>query len=533
MVNWVDKLLYIYDTKSIFILKDELIDYDFVTLTSIVRECDNVNKICTLDISKHAIDLTNFFYDTSNNRWHRGVMEEYIMELIDKFDNVVFTLVASEEHKFIDTYPFLFTKESIHYCLVEDEEKYLNNQESKEIIYINATTNEILIYDNISDICDCTSEMNIFNFAQLVKDFNGFSANFNFEKIDKDISYLIDITTLVEYLRYRKDQVFVYELIFYNLAKKKNIRFLIHKKSLDCMNELFPFIFREQKKFNTHKTDKCITCKPLNQDISFSDDVENITSTLDELLKGHDDFKNAFKSNLLKFKLLNKIGRRKILSIFICGKSGIGKTEFARLLSQIMYPNEEQIKLNFGNYSNEGVLNSLIGSPLGYVGSENGGELINKVRESESKVILIDEFEKADGKVYNFFYELLEDGQFTDRAGNVHDLDGYIIVFTSNLNMSNYHKYIPEPLDSRFDMKYFFTPLVKDEKLQFIQLYSDKLVEDLEDEFRISFDRDELNNKLINLVECDNLREIRRGIEDVIISELKLNLYKTTLYAQS
>ena len=120
------------------------------------------------------------------------------------------------------------------------------------------------------------------------------------------------------------------------------------------------------------------------------------------------------------------MGDRKIFSIIICGQSGIGKTEFAKIVSEKMFPQEELIKINFGNYSTEGVLNSLIGSPLGYVGSEEGGELINKIKKSKSKVILIDEFEKATPSVYNFFYELLEDGIFTDRHGEKHDLNGYI-----------------------------------------------------------------------------------------------------------
>lgn len=117
------------------------------------------------------------------------------------------------------------------------------------------------------------------------------------------------------------------------------------------------------------------------------DDYENdldtevicrIADGINSALKGHDDFKIDFKRNLLKYSFLNNMGDRKIFSIIICGESGIGKTEFAKIVSEKMFPQEELIKINFGNYSTEGVLNSLIGSPLGYVGSEEGGELINK-----------------------------------------------------------------------------------------------------------------------------------------------------------
>lgn len=100
--------------------------------------------------------------------------------------------------------------------------------------------------------------------------------------------------------------------------------------------------------------------------------------------------------------MLQKLSVRKIFSVFLIGESGIGKTEFAKVLSKELYPNEELIKINFGNYSTEGVLNSLIGSPLGYIGSDEGEELITKLQNSRSKIILIDEFKKATHSVFNF-----------------------------------------------------------------------------------------------------------------------------------
>jgi hypothetical protein len=248
--------------------------------------------------------------------------------------------------------------------------------------------------------------------------------------------------------------------------------------------------------------------------------IPDICEKLDEKLQGHDNFKREFKSNLLKFSYLNKINKRKIFSALLFGKSGIGKTESARILSNIMYPNEKQIKLNFGNYSTNGVLNSLIGSPPGYIGSREGGELINKIKESNSKIILIDEFEKADETVFNFFYELLEDGKFTDRFGKEHDLNGYIIIFTSNLSKDNYYKVVPEPLRSRFDMMCYFDPLTPKEKLQYIEKYSQRLMDDLEDNFKITFNRDKIKSELNELSKYENLRNMARKIEDIVVLEL-------------
>lgn len=156
--------------------------------------------------------------------------------------------------------------------------------------------------------------------------------------------------------------------------------------------------------------------------------------------------------------------RKKIFSILLCGKSGIGKTEVGRILQKAMYPEEPPIKINFGNYSGKGSLWSLIGSPKGYMGSETGGELTNKITNSKSKIIIIDELDKADATIFNFFYEMLEDGQYTDLVGKVVDLDGYIVIFTANLDSSNFQEMIPEPLFSRFDMTYEFQQLTTEDK---------------------------------------------------------------------
>ena len=119
--------------------------------------------------------------------------------------------------------------------------------------------------------------------------------------------------------------------------------------------------------------------------------------------------------------------RKKVFSMLLCGKSGVGKTEVGRILQRVLYPDAPSIKI-------VPVLWSLIGSPKGYVGSEQGGELTNKIIHSKSKIIIIDELDKADEAIFTFFYEMLEDGQYTDLDGNVVDLDGYIVVFTANLH---------------------------------------------------------------------------------------------------
>ena len=108
-----------------------------------------------------------------------------------------------------------------------------------------------------------------------------------------------------------------------------------------------------------------------------------------------------FEEELKKFRVFNKLGYQPVFSTLIMGNSGIGKTELARILHRNLSPTEPFIKINFGNYSDQNALSSLIGSPRGYVGSSKG-ELSDKLANSKSNVILIDEFEKSNKPVQIF-----------------------------------------------------------------------------------------------------------------------------------
>ena len=282
------------------------------------------------------------------------------------------------------------------------------------------------------------------------------------------------------------------------------------------MVELFPFSFFQEVYMNDNDTTEVENGSLIELNI---DRVVSVATEICGKLRGHDVFKADFQHNLLKFSFLNRMGERKILSIILCGDSGVGKTEFAKIMSKTMFPGESLIKINFGNYSSEGVLNSLIGSPLGYVGSGEGGELINKICMSKSQVILIDEFEKATSSVFNFFYELLEDGEFTDRHGVVYDLSGYIIVFTSNMTQDEYLKQIPDSLKSRFDMVYYFMDLPREEKVLYIFNTATSLINKLEMQYGTQVTIDNIQMKLDKLVNYNNLRDIKRKIEDIVMHE--------------
>lgn len=247
---------------------------------------------------------------------------------------------------------------------------------------------------------------------------------------------------------------------------------------------------------------------------------EEVLEYISQNLFGNTLFKERLKEELTKYRLFNKIGQQPIFSLLICGASGIGKTEVARLLHQKLAAEEPMIKINFGNYSAQDALNSLIGSPRGYIGSNNG-ELPDKLMRSRSKVILIDEFEKASKPVYNFFLQLLEEGRFTDSLGREYDLNKYIIVFTSNMPKEKIGEYLPPELRSRFSYKCAFWPLSKEEKEAYVVFRSEYYLEQIKK--KCSAVDSEL--KGYDLVKIDvsrysNMRDINSEIMRQITDEL-------------
>ena len=251
---------------------------------------------------------------------------------------------------------------------------------------------------------------------------------------------------------------------------------------------------------------------------------DNVLEHLNLNLFGNTLFKRRIREELTKYRLFNRIGQQPIFSVLICGASGIGKTEVARLLHQKLAANEPMIKINFGNYSTQDALNSLIGSPRGYIGS-NKGELPDKLMCSRSKVILIDEFEKASKPVYNFFLQLLEEGKFTDSLGREYDLNKYIIIFTSNMPKEKVGEYLPPELRSRFSYKCAFWPLSTSEKEAYLEFKSQRYLAQIKENCA-AIDKE---LKVSDIVKIDvskysNLRdinsEIMRQITDALYTQI-------------
>lgn len=195
-----------------------------------------------------------------------------------------------------------------------------------------------------------------------------------------------------------------------------------------------------------------------------------VLTTLESELIGQIEFKRSFESRSRSFRLFNALGEQPVFSLLLLGPSGVGKTEVAKILCEAIAPCQPLPKVNLGNYSSKDSLNSLIGSPRGYMGSEEG-ELEKKIDSSDAGILLVDEFEKAEPAVWNFFLDLLETGSFTDSQGMEHDLRGFIIVFTTNCSLGKIDETFPAELLSRFSLMSLFSKLSISDKKLFVERY--------------------------------------------------------------
>lgn len=259
-------------------------------------------------------------------------------------------------------------------------------------------------------------------------------------------------------------------------------------------------------------------------------EFESFFSKFKESLYGHEKFKDDFYNILKSFRVFNALGEHKVLSLFLLGESGVGKTEVARAIYNGLRGKTSLAKVNFGNYSNEFSLSSLIGSARGYVGSDDG-EIFIRVRNTDVGVILIDEFEKSNATLFNFFLDVLESGKMVSSQADELDINGFIIVFTSNISKEDFPKRISPELRSRFDYKGMFTRLYDEDKIKYIEFRVNNIIRKYNETFAgdLGFDVLEYILSHINVSQYHNMRDINKRIKTQFVKYIDEHKCKTTI----
>ncbi|WP_044893990.1 ATP-dependent Clp protease ATP-binding subunit [Bacillus alveayuensis] len=237
-----------------------------------------------------------------------------------------------------------------------------------------------------------------------------------------------------------------------------------------------------------------------------------------------------------------KAKNRPIASFLFVGPTGVGKTELTKTLAEELFGSKDaMIRLDMSEYMEKHSVSKLIGSPPGYVGHEEAGQLTEKVRRNPYSIILLDEIEKAHPDVQHMFLQILEDGRLTDSQGRTVSFKDTVIIMTSNAgvtdkkitvgfgkensrtsildSLSSYFK--PEFLN-RFDAIIEFKPLEKEHILQIVDLMLDELKATLKEEgIQVDISQ-EAKEKLaeIGYHPAFGARPLRRAIQEHVEDEI-------------
>ena len=168
-----------------------------------------------------------------------------------------------------------------------------------------------------------------------------------------------------------------------------------------------------------------------------SERLLNMEKILHERIVGQDKAVSAVARAIRRGRVGIKNPNRPLGSFIFLGPTGVGKTELCRALAEAMFGSEDAIiKLDMSEYMEKHTVSKLIGSPPGYVGFDEGGQLTEKIRRKPYSVVLFDEIEKAHPDVFNMLLQILEDGVLTDSKGRKVSFKNAVIIMTSNVGAS-------------------------------------------------------------------------------------------------
>ena len=166
---------------------------------------------------------------------------------------------------------------------------------------------------------------------------------------------------------------------------------------------------------------------------SESERLKKLDKTLEKRVIGQEEAIQALSKAVKRGRVGLKDPARPIGSFLFLGPTGVGKTELSKALAEALFGNEEDmIRVDMSEYMEKHSVSKMIGSPPGYVGHEDGGQLSEKVRRNPYSVVLFDEIEKAHPDVFNILLQVLDDGHITDSQGRKVDFRNTVIIMTSN-----------------------------------------------------------------------------------------------------
>jgi ATP-dependent Clp protease ATP-binding subunit ClpC len=216
-------------------------------------------------------------------------------------------------------------------------------------------------------------------------------------------------------------------------------------------------------------------------------------------------------------------------SFIFLGPSGVGKTELARALAEFLFGTEDAlVQIDMSEYMEKHTVSRLVGSPPGYVGHEEGGQLTEAVRRRPFSVVLMDEIEKAHYDVFNVLLQILEDGRLTDAQGHTVDFRNTIIIMTSNLGTKEIHKATPLGFQKASDSSFAYEDMKEKVISELKRTFRPELLNRIDDVIvfhELSHDEVKqiaelmLNRVREQLAEQDLKLEVTEEAKDILVKE--------------
>ena len=170
-------------------------------------------------------------------------------------------------------------------------------------------------------------------------------------------------------------------------------------------------------------------------------------------------------------------------SFLFFGNTGVGKTELAKTLSEVLFDDEKAlIRVDMSEYMEPHSTSKFIGSPPGYVGYDEGGHLTEKIRRHPYAVILFDEIEKAHPNVLNILLQVLDDGRLTDTKNRPVNFKNTILIMTSNLKEDEFHKFLRPEFINRIDDIVHFNDLGRDTVKLIVDIQLNHVIKRMKDQ---------------------------------------------------
>ena len=237
----------------------------------------------------------------------------------------------------------------------------------------------------------------------------------------------------------------------------------------------------------------------------------NLEKMITERVKGQDEAIEKVSKAIRRSRIGIRDPRRPIGSFLFLGPTGVGKTELSKALAESLFDDENKIiRLDMSEFMEAHSVSKLIGSPPGYVGFDDGGQLTEQVRRKPYSVVLFDEIEKAHPEVFNMLLQILDDGRLTDSHGKIVSFKNTIIILTSNIGSNKLNK---------SNVSLGFGENSSDEDKQQVMLNELK-----------KYFKPELINRIDNIVVFNKLSEkVMKDIAKKMLSDLNKNLKQSDI----